>query len=318
MPRPGTRFVTDAAPRGDPAERGDRGYPRGGLSHGVDVQGHRGARGLVPENTVAGFRAAIDAGCTGVELDVRLTADGEVVVWHDPTLQDDKCVCEGADLVGARIDALTLEQLRTVDVGSRTLAAYPRQRAVPGARIVTLAELFTECSDAGELWWTIEVKVDPTDPREVATRPTLVERVVEVIHASGVADRSFVHSFDWAVLQLAQQLDATLLCSALAVIGHTYAPGSPWLGTLRWEDHGSDLPAAAAALGASVLSPHFLLCTPDLVARSHELGLAVLPWTVNSAQDVRRVIGAGVDGLVTDVPDEVLALMADSRLPGLP
>ena len=130
----------------------------------LDVEGHRGARGLAPENTVPSFRAAIEAGVTGVELDVQLTADGKVVVWHDPTLQADKCVCEGADLLGAWVGGLTLAQLRTVDVGARVLPAYPRQRAVPGTRMVTLPELLVEFSDAAELWWTIEVKTDATDP----------------------------------------------------------------------------------------------------------------------------------------------------------
>lgn len=278
---------------------------------GVHVQGHRGARGLVPENTVASFLAAVESGCAGVELDVRLTADGQVVVWHDPTLQADKCTFTGADLTGARLDELTLEQLRAVDVGSRTVAAYPRQRPVPGAGIVTLAELFaTVAPVAPQLWWTVEVKVDPTDPREVATRHRLVEGVIAAIRGSVVAERTLLHSFDWAVLELGRQLDPGLTRSALAVAGATYAPGSPWLGPVRYEDHGTDLPGAAAAVGARVVAPHYLSCTREFVTRAHELGLAVLPWTVNGDSDLVRMREVGVDGLVTDVPDIAVRLMA--------
>lgn len=274
----------------------------------LDIEGHRGARGLVPENILPSFLAAIDAGATGVELDVRLTADGEVVVWHDPTLQADKCLsAEG--LVGARVDELTLAQLRTVDVGTLTLPAFPEQRPAPGASISTLAELLDACAErAPDLWWTIELKVDPSDPREAATRRQLVEGVLQAIHDGRVEDRCFVHSFDWAVLDLARDLDPDLLRSALAVVGHTYRPGSEWLGSVRWEDHGDDLAAAAAAIGAHVVSPHFLSCDRPFVQRAHELGLGVLPWTVNEPEDLRRMIDVGVDGLVTDYPDRAQAI----------
>ena len=277
---------------------------------GFDVQGHRGARGLVPENTVPSFLAAVAAGCSGVELDVRLTADRHVVVWHDARVQADKCVFTGPDLTGARIDELTVEQLRTVDVGRRTLAAYPRQAPAPGAKIVTLAELFDAVLPvAPHLWWTIEVKVDPTDPREVATRPALVEAVLASVHRAGVAGRCFVHSFDWSVLELAARLDPGVPRSALAVVGATFAPASPWLGPVDFRAHDGDLAAAARAAGASVVSPHFHTCTTEFVAGAHRLGLAVLPWTVNAPGDLRRMRAAGVDGVVTDDPDVAVALL---------
>ncbi len=279
------------------------------MSATPDVQGHRGARGVLPENTIAGFRHAVDAGCQGVELDVRLTADGHVVVWHDPTLQADKCLFTDRDYTGARVADLPLAPLRTVDVGSRTLAAYPEQRAEPGAGIVTLPELFDACADAATLWWTVEVKCDPTDPGEAATRRRLTEGVVAAIDGAGVPDRSYVHSFDWAVLDIAREIAPHLLRSALAVVGHTYAAGSAWLGSVAFEDHGDDLAAAAAQTGAVCLSPLHLSVTPQLVARAHQLGLVVLPWTVNTEDELLRMVQCGVDGLVTDYPARALAVL---------
>lgn len=271
-----------------------------------DLQGHRGARGLAPESTVASFDAALAHGVTGVEFDVRLSADGQVVVWHDPTLQADKCSFPEVDYTDVRVDALTLEQLRTVDIGARTLPAWPEQVGAPGSRILTLAELFERyADDHPHLWWTVEVKVDATDPREVRTRHTLTDAVVETIHAAGVADRAFVHSFDWAVLEHARDLDDRLWLSALAVPGVTFAADSLWLGTIPYADHADDLAAAAAALGAVVVSPYFDWCTPGNVARAHDLGLGVLPWTVNEPADLAAMRAAGVDGLVTDYPDRV-------------
>ena len=107
-----------------------------------DVEGHRGAKGLVVENTLSSFRAAFDAGVTGVELDVRLTADRQLVVWHDPVLLPLKCLPTGPDLVGAHVADLTLAQLRTVDVGSQVLPGFPGQRPAPGAWISTLREVY--------------------------------------------------------------------------------------------------------------------------------------------------------------------------------
>jgi len=258
---------------------------------------------------VPSFRHAIDAGCTGVELDVRLTADGHVVVWHDPTLQADKCLFTSDDYADARVDDLTLAQLRTVDVGTRTLAAFPEQRPAPGAGIVTLAELFAACADAAELWWTVEVKVDPRDTREVATRRQLTEGVVAAIQGAGLQDRSFVHSFDWAVLEIAAELDPTLWRSALAMPVGTHGPVNDWLGSIRIEDFGDDLPGAAAAVGAVVLSPFTAMVTAHLVDRAHEVGLAVLPWTANDPAEIRRLVDLGVDGLVTDYPERALAII---------
>lgn len=275
----------------------------------LDLQGHRGARGLAPESTIASFDAAIAHGVTGIEFDVRLTGDGEVVVWHDPTLEAAKCVFEGEDLTEALVADLTLAQLRSVDVGSRTLAAYPQQVAAPGSRILTLAELFDRYAAAHPtLWWTVEVKVDPTDPRERATRNALLDGVLATVTQAGVRERAFIHSFDWAVLERSREIDPQLPRSALAVVGQTFAPGSQWLGSVRWEDHPDDLAGAAAELGAVVVSPDFPSCTTDLVERCHAGGIAVLPWTVNDPVVFGRLAAAGVDGLVTDVPDEMLAL----------
>ncbi len=264
-------------------------------------------------------------GCAGVELDVLLTADGYAVVWHDPVLLADKVTCEGTDLVGARIDELTLDQLRTVDVGSRTLPAYPRQQAVPGARIPLLSEVFAAV-EAGwpDAWHTVEVKCIPYDPRDVARREQLVETVISQIRDAGVGERVLVHSFDWAVLESAARLDPALRRSALATFGETFVPGSAFLGSIRYEDFAGDLPGAAAAVGADVVAPAYarvygtsvadpgfeLACDREFVTRAHGLGLAVLPWTVNAAADIRAVIGAGVDGFVTDYPDVAVALAA--------
>ncbi|WP_347355030.1 glycerophosphodiester phosphodiesterase family protein [Intrasporangium sp.] len=276
----------------------------------IDVEGHRGARGLAPENTLAGVRACIESGASAVEIDVRLTADGHIVLWHDPVLRPGTCRCTAGDLAGARIDALTLEQLRTVDIGSTGHPRFPGQRLDPTARFVTLHEVLTVgVALAPQIWWTIEVKVDPGHPASLATRPALVEGVLAEIHEHGIAKRCFVHSFDWGVLELASRLDPLPLRSALVEVGKTYAPGTPWLGSVRWEQHREDLPGAVAELGACVVGPEYVDVDARLVRRAHDLGIAVLTWTVNEPADLLRMRDLGVDGIVTDYPDRALGLL---------
>ena len=276
-----------------------------------DVEGHRGAKGLVVENTLASFAAAYDAGVTGVELDVRLTADGEVVVWHDPVLLPLKCLSTGPDLVGARVADLTLAQLRTVDVGSQTLAGFPDQRPSPGARISTLDEVLAHGLErAPDVWWTIEVKVDPRDAGESGNRRRLLEGVLSSLHAAGLERQCFIHSFDWAVLELSALLAPTVTRSALVESGVTWVPGSPWTGSVVVGKTHEDVYDGAAAVGAQVISPEHVLVDEAFVERAHAAGLAVLPWTVNEAARMVELVEAGVDGLVSDYPDRALSVLA--------
>lgn len=131
--------------------------------------------------------------------------------------------------------------------------------------------------------------------------------MIDAIKDAGVEGRSFVHSFDWAVLELARDIDQSLILSALMVPGMPVEDVRPWTGSLDPADFPDEV-AAAAALGASVFSPYWTWCTPDNVARAHELGLAVLPWTVNEVADLEAMKAAGVDGLVTDYPDRWTAV----------
>ena len=276
-----------------------------------DVEGHRGAKGLVVENTLASFAAAYDAGVTGVELDVRLTADGEVVVWHDPVLLPLKCLSTGPDLVGARVADLTLAQLRTVDVGSQTLAGFPDQRTSPGARICTLDEVLAHGLErAPDVWWTIEVKVDPRDAGESGNRRRLLEGVLSSLHAAGLERQCFIHSFDWAVLELSALLAPTVTRSALVESGVTWVPGSPWTGSVVVGTTHEDVCDGAAAVGAQVISPEHVLVDEAFVERAHGAGLAVLPWTVNEAARMVELVEVGVDGLVSDYPDRALSVLA--------
>lgn len=295
----------------------------------TQIIGHRGAPGLVVESTVAGFLHAVRQGATALELDVQLTADGQVVVWHDPVLVPEKAVDTGpatlADswfpYVGRRLIDLSYGQLACVDVGRRAQACYPGQACRPAARIPLLAEILQTVHELDpSVWFLIELKVDPTRPDVSAPPAAMVSAVLEVVESTAATDRAVIQSFDWRVLELARAQAAHVPRAALAVVGRTFAPSSPWLGSVRFEDHPHDLLSAVAAVGASAVAPAHGLCAgcghcgrclvPDraFVERAHELGLAVLPWTVNSTEHMQAVLAAGADGLITDYPNRAAGL----------
>ena len=178
--------------------------------HAFDLQGHRGARGLMPENTLEGFAAALSIGVTTLELDLALTKDGVVVVSHDSHLNPDHTRGpDGAFLngKGPAIRSLTLAELKRYDVGrlkpgTAYGASLPEQRAVDGATIPTLAEVFdlVRRARADHIRFNIETKITPESGAEVADPETFAAAVVRDVRTAGMAARVSVQSFDWRTL----------------------------------------------------------------------------------------------------------------------
>ncbi len=298
----------------------DRG-PEEGPDAGFDVQGHRGALGYLPENSGAGFALAARLGATSVELDVRLSADGVPMVWHDPVLDLRRCRPPHPSLVGRRVDELTSQQLGEVLIGEHTREEHPGQRPAPGERMLSLRALFDQVTRVSPMMrFVVEVKVDQHDPRQRDRRAELVAATCAVIADCGVFDRSTVHSFDWAVLAQAADVAPHLRRSALASV----RVDGCWFGdALGVAGAGAaplpvrDLPSAARDAGAHVVCPYFalpyggtstapgfeLLANKDLADRCHALGLRIVPWTVDDPADLALVVQAGVDGVVTNYPD---------------
>lgn len=284
-----------------------------------DLQGHRGARGLVPENTLAAFAKALEIGVTTLETDLAVTKDGVLVLSHDPTLNPD--IVRGPDGVWLTpprlaIRALTLAELQRYDVGrinpaSRYAQTFSRQQPVDGARIPTLASLFELAARSGKaVRFNIETKLSPDKPAETPDAETFARLVVEAVRAAGLAARVTIQSFDWRTLiaakRLAPEIETVCLTEENTLKdrheGGNRRP-SPWLAGLDPVDYGRSAPRLAAATGCGTWSPNFRELTPALVAEAHGLGLKVVPWTVNDPADLARVIDMGVDGLITDYPD---------------
>ncbi|WP_141579415.1 glycerophosphodiester phosphodiesterase family protein [Actinomadura sp. WMMA1423] len=271
----------------------------------VEVHGHRGARGLRPENTLPGFAHALDLGVDAVELDVGLSSDGVVVLGHDqvlsPSVLADTAPAWPDDpaypYVGKPVRELSLAQLRTLDAGMSCPAA-----PMPGTRIPTLAEVCALLAPAA-VGLSVELKTDPTWTDEEVE--LLTASVAAVLRAFGCTERARLLAFDWRVLAEARRHYPELGRVAL-MERKTLTPGTGWLA-----GHSPADPVAAAfALGATAVSPEHAMTTPALIAQAHTLDLPVNVWTVNDEADMTRFIDQGADAIVTDYPDRLHALLA--------
>ena len=277
------------------------------VTRNIQLQGHRGARGLFPENTLEGFVETLAIGVDVLEMDVGLTVDRQVVVTHDPSLNPDIARTAGGAWLagpGPMIGSVTHEALLAYDVGrirpgSAYAGSFPDQAPHDGARIPGLAEVI---GLDPEIRFDIELKTFPLHPEWTASPGEMADAVLAVLDATGAAGRATVQSFDWRGLRHLRACRPDLTLSWLTR-SSTGAETRPWWDGPDPSDYGGSVPRAVAAEGGTVWAPEHGDLTAELVAEAHGLGLQVVPWTVNRPDDMRRLIGFGVDGLISDRPD---------------
>jgi len=314
--------------------------PIKGPQGSFDVQGHRGGRGNTIENTLPSFAWGLIDGVTSLELDNGLTKDGVVVVWHDEDIEPAKCsdtqpaFKNDPDFpyVGKFIANLTLAQIKTLDCGSKRLIDFPMQLIYPKTRISTLKEVFdfVACADPKrEVLWNIESKVNPAIPHITRSPEDFVKAQHAVFVQSGYPLDSLTYqSFDWRTLIGMKALEPRVITSALAssdtagLLNGT----TPWLAGLKLSDFPGDslgikLVNAAHSIKADVLSTsdissqspvpdpsqegYVAFTTREMVNRAHELGMSVKPWTVDRLNSADLLLDWGVDGIITDFPDQM-------------
>ena len=293
-----------------------------------DLQGHRGARGLWPENTLAGFVRTRTLGVMTFELDCAVTRDGVVVVSHDPQPNPDHTRdARGRFLEtqGPPICTLTYAQLKEYDVGrlrpgSDYAAHYPQQQPVDGERIPRLADLFALIADLRDqaVRFNIEPKLFPLQPDLTLAPETFVPALLGEVRRAGLESRTTVQSFDWRVLKMVRALAPGMATGALTdqqgdedTVYLGRKGRSPWLGGLDVHDFDGSVPRLAQASGAAVWSPNYLDLRAPPVAEAHELGLVVIPWTVNEPADMQRMVAFGVDGMISDRPDLLRSVLQE-------
>jgi glycerophosphoryl diester phosphodiesterase len=298
-----------------------------------DLQGHRGARGLAPENTLPAFAAALTLGVDTLEFDVGVTRDGHIVIAHDRRLSPDiaqRPDGKYVDLPGPAIRALTLDEIKSYDVGTlRPRSAYanqfPAQKPVPGTRVPTLAELAALVRKAGNgsVRFNVETKLSPLAPDETVDPETFATALVKELRETGLAQRASIQSFDWRTLKVVQRIAPEIPTVCLTIgrgqgdnlqLGRSGA--SPWLAGLDADDFIS-VPRLVRDAGCKVWSPFFRDTTNASIVEARLLGLKVAVWTVNEPADMAAMLDQGVDSIITDYPDRLRAAM-DAKNMDLP
>jgi glycerophosphoryl diester phosphodiesterase len=274
----------------------------------LDYEGHRGCRGLRPENTLDAFEHAIDLGVTTLEMDSMLTADDTLVIHHDEHLNPDITRDEtGAWLAatGPALRTLTVAELQRFDVGrikagTAYAARFPAQRGRDGVRIPTLRQVIesAELHSERRIHYNIEIKTTPGHPEDTAPPEVVADHLVALVRELHIDARTTIQSFDWRGLRRVAEIAPELPRSCLTEAKSLQDPA--WTAGLRLA---GSIPALVHQFGCSIWSPDASTLTEAEVVEAHRLGLAVLPWTVNAPEDIARLTGWHVDGLISDFPD---------------
>ncbi len=292
-----------------------------------DLQGHRGARGLRPENTLAGFAFALSIGVTTLETDLAVTKDGVLVISHDPYLNPDLVRdAEGRWLAakGPAIHALTLAELERYDIGrlnpdSRYARQFPEQRPVDGQRFPKLAQVFDLVKARSRpARLNVETKITPDNAGATVDAATFARLAVDAIRNADLVGDVTIQSFDWRTLVEAKKLAPEIETVCLTIetpnddtVRRRSGRPSPWHAGLDLNAYDGSLPRLVKAAGCGTWSPFWRNITIADLSAAQALGLRVLPWTVNDPADMARLIDMNVDGLITDYPDRARKVMAD-------
>ena len=270
-------------------------------AHAIDLQGHRGARGHAPENTLVGFQRALAIGVTTLELDVGVTRDGVVVIHHDRGLNPD--TTRGPEgqwigLPGPLIKDLTWAELQRYDVGrirpgSEYARRFPDQKPVDGTRIPRLSDLFELAGHS--VRFNIETKLAADAPHETLAPQPFARALIAEVRKARLEQRTTIQSFDWRTLKVVEQ-EAPEIATAYLTGGRNADPEQ------------------VHAAGARVWSPDFQTLTAERLAAARRLGLRIVPWTVNERGDIARMLEFKVDGIISDYPDRVRDALAHRGL----
>lgn len=271
---------------------------------GLEIQGHRGARGLLPENTVPGFVIAIREGADVLEMDLCISADGQVMVSHEPWMSHEMCIRpDGSDIAESEarslnLHAMTAEEIAAFDCGSKGHPRFPDQRALPIhkptlAEVVEVVETVPMLIEGRRIRYNLEIKHAEAyeDNGLCPNASDFAHAVISEVQRLGIADRTCIQSFSAAAME-AVHLEAPEMTTA-------------WL--IESEGAVEDQ-LARLSFKPDIYSPNWKLLTAADVGTLQDMGMRVIPWTVNEIEDLESVMALGVDGIITDYPDRLVAL----------
>ncbi|MCB0597953.1 MAG: glycerophosphodiester phosphodiesterase [Lewinellaceae bacterium] len=264
-----------------------------------DWQGHRGARGLLPENTVPAFLKALEyPQVKTLELDLAVSRDSQLVVSHEPWMSHHICSHpDGRPVLESEEEDLLFYQMpydsiRQYDCGSRGNERFPEQKAQPAhkpllSEVVQAVEQYCQEKGRPRPRYNIEIKLEPAYDGVKAPGPeTFARLVLEEIARLGIKDWSCIQSFDVRPLQQLHRMDPQIFTALLIE-----------------NAHGVDANLNELGYTPGAYSPYYKLVTANVVKTVHEKGMALIPWTVNDTTAMKALIALGVDGIITDYPN---------------
>jgi glycerophosphoryl diester phosphodiesterase len=299
------------------------------IPHCTAIHGHRGARGIAPENTLGGFSVAMGVGVNALELDVNVSSDHRLVIHHDSRLNP----AHTRDFTGNWLDQpgpflfrTSLKQLSYFDVGrlrpeSDESLNFPHQIGIDRQYIPTLADVADLLRDfrADNIILNIEVKCDPTSINQSPTSADFAALLVRELDTFGLLNRTWVQSFNWCFLQQLQLLKPVIPTGYLTseqsefnTVERVFSEPSPWLAGFDPKLFNFSLPKAIRAAGGSYWGPDFRDLSEAQVQEAHECFLGVYTWTVNDEKDIARLCKWHVDGVTTDYPDVARQVLAQA------
>jgi len=260
-------------------------------------EGHRGARGYLPENTIPAMKRGIDSGANVVEVDVYITKDGQVLIAHDPYVNRTISTIPGVNEISADSaknytwHQMNYADIRKIDVGMKGNPAFPKQEKVP-AYMPLLGELIDSVEEytrqgQSPVIYNIEIKANAKfDGVYQPDAATIVKSVMQVIKSKNIGNRFYLQSFDKRQIQEVNKSYPDVVTA--------YLVDSK---TMSVDDHVKDL-----GYTPEIYSPFYQLVTPQTVTDCRKYKMKLVPWTVNTRSGIDSLISMGVDGIISDYP----------------
>ena len=290
----------------------------------IRIVGHRGARGLFPENSMVGFENILKMGVTLIELDVVFSKDKTPIITHDHTINPSTSRDVDGEFVNEniKVSSLTVEQIKNYEIGRLDLDSdygrrFPEQAQLDGIYMPTLQELFEKMQqpEFEQMRLMVEIKSEPNYLSQ--DRENIASLVIKQIREANLSNKVLLHSFDWLLLSEFKKKDPKITTSFLTKKGYQNESENYYPSQVFMQDaagYSNSVPEKISALGGSVWCPYFKDITRDRLLSARENNLIVVVWTLNELDDIDAMIELGVDAIVTDYPPRVMsALIAKAK-----
>ncbi len=274
------------------------------LQNKIEIQGHRGARGLFPENTITAFIEAVKMGVDALEMDVIISKDSQVVVSHEGWMNEDFCLQPNGNPVEKNsrekynLFKMNYAEIVKFDCGRNGNPHFPSQKKISEhkpllSEVFTKVEAYVKENNLPSVKYNIEIKSDVAEYGIFIPNPkTFVELLYNEIKKNNFLERIIIQSFDVRVLQELRKKDSEIIISLLV-------------------ENREELMTNLNRLGfiPQIYAPDFVMVNEKLVRELKNMNIKLIPWTVNETSDMEKLISLGVDGIITDYPDKAIELL---------